>query len=123
MKIIFTFLVLFTFITDSWAQQKIASEVKGSVSNTELSQQYSISKVYPNPVKDFVNIDIKASRNETFRVSLFNILGVEVKVWDSIFIPAGGQIINFDLSNYKSGVYILKFNNGNCVISQVIRKL
>ncbi len=123
MKIIITFLILFTFITGGNAQQKNSTEIEGLVINAELSQQYFISKVYPNPVKDFVNVDIKTFRTETFQVSLFNILGVEVKVWDSISVPTGGQIINIDLSNLKSGVYILKFNNGNRVISQVIRKL
>jgi len=122
MKIIFTLILVLTLSVGSFAQQKVATDKNNSFTSITESSAYSITKVYPNPAKDIVNIDIKAVSAENIRISLFNIMGVEVKVWEPFFIPEGGQLINIDLAEFKSGVYIVKFTNGTRVFSQVIRK-
>jgi hypothetical protein len=123
MKTIFTsLLLLLLVVSSSFAQQKITADTKSTFASVPETQLYSISKIYPNPAIDWVNIDLKATNPESIRISLFNIMGIEVKIWTPINIPAGGQLINLDLSEFKSGVYILKFTNGSRIISQVIRK-
>ena len=61
-------------------------------------------KVYPNPVEDIININVE----ENTSVSLFNILGEEVKTFD---IVTGDN--QFDISNLPNGVYIVKDKSGN----------
>lgn len=61
-------------------------------------------KVYPNPVEDFININVE----ENTSVSLFNILGEEVKTFD---IVTGDN--QFDISDLPNGVYIVKDKSGN----------
>lgn len=122
MKIIYTLILVLTLSIGSFAQQKVATDKNSSLTSITESSTYAVTKVYPNPVKDVVNIDIKAVAAENIKISLFNIMGVEVKVWAPFYIPEGGQLINIDLVEFKSGVYILKFTNGTRVISQVIRK-
>lgn len=60
--------------------------------------------VYPNPVEDIINIKVE----ENTSVSLFNILGEEVKTFD---IVTGDN--QFDISNLPNGVYIVKDKSGN----------
>jgi len=122
MKIIYTLILVWTLSIGSFAQQKVATDKNSSFTSIADGPTYSIAKVYPNPVKDIVNIDIKVVAAENIKISLFNIMGVEVKVWAPFNIQEGGQPINIDLAEFKSGVYILKFTNGTRVISQVIRK-
>lgn len=122
MKSIFTTLILFTILFAAQAQQKVDPEAKGSLVTLQESQLYLIQKIYPNPASDIVNVEIKAVNPENIRISLYNIMGVEVKKWDMFNIMPGGQVVNLDLSEFKSGVYVLKFTNGSRVISNVIRK-
>lgn len=121
MKTIFTLILLTSFL-GIFAQLKAGIGTKSASISISENQPYSISRVYPNPVKDIVNIEVVTTSSENIRVSLFNIMGVEVKVWESFYIPEGGRLLNLNLSEFKSGVYIIKITNGNRVISQVIRK-
>lgn len=92
-----------------------------SVTATETSS-FSISKVYPNPVKDFVTVELQSEVTGTIQVSLFNILGTEVKKWETQSLFNGEQKIKLDLSQLKTGVYILKINKQGLVRTQVIKK-
>jgi len=121
MKTIFTLILLTSFL-GIFAQPKAGIGTKSAALSISENQPYSISRVYPNPVKDIVNIEVVTTSSENIRISLFNIMGVEVKVWEPFYIPEGVQLLNLNLSEFKSGVYIIKFTNGNRVISQVIRK-
>lgn len=121
MKTIFTLILLTSFL-GIFAQPKAGIGTKSASISISENQPYSISRVYPNPVKDIVNIEVVTTSSENIRVSLFNIMGVEVKVWEPFYIPEGGRLLNLNLSEFKSGVYIIKITNGNRVISQVIRK-
>lgn len=123
MKAIFTIVLIFMVAMGSFAQPKTMTESKDNGILLSENQMFTISKVYPNPAKDIVNIEISTPSTSNIRVSLFNIMGVEVKIWDSFYLPAGGQLINVDLSEFKTGVYILKFTDGNQVISKVVRKV
>lgn len=105
-----------------FAQQKLAAVNNAPITSMAESATYSIAKIYPNPVKDIVNIDIQTVSAENIKISLFNIMGVEVRVFGPFYIPEGGQQVSIDLSEFKSGVYIVKLTNGGRVISQVIRK-
>jgi len=122
MRTIYTSILVFILALGSVAQQKVTSDSKEYSVSLAENQLFSISKIYPNPTKDIVNIEIGATSSSNIRVSLFNIMGVEVKEWNTFYIPTGGQLINVDLSEFKTGVYILKFTDGNRVISKVVRK-
>jgi hypothetical protein len=94
------------------------------ISSGILSEQqsFSIVNVYPNPVKDFATIDIQSKKSESVQIRLYNILGTEVKKWDSNTLRQGVQKLKLDLTAYKSGVYILRISGTGQVCSQVIKK-
>jgi len=125
MKSIFTLFILTLVSLGIFAQNSNISSKKNDTFTSVISSDqhsFSIERVYPNPVKDFVTIDIQSKISGSVQVSLYNILGTEVKKWDSNNLRQGAQNIKLDLSLYKSGVYILRISGASQVCSQVIKK-
>jgi hypothetical protein len=125
MKTFFTFLFIFSLILGSYAQtDRLASQKSGTVADKIVtdSQSLSIEKVYPNPVKDFVTVDLRSAQSGSIKVSLINILGTEVKKWEEFSLTQGDQKLKLDLSQFKSGVYILKIAQHDQVRTQVLKK-
>ena len=116
MKAIFTFLLIMVLAVNSFSQ------TSPTFSTVIDNKTFSLSKVYPNPVKDIVIVELQTAVAGDIQISLYNILGVQVKVWDSIYLSQGDQQIRLDLSLIKSGVYILKITQSGKVCSQVIKK-
>lgn len=86
------------------------------------THSFAIEKVYPNPVKDFVTVELQSEKSGDIQVSLINILGTEVKKWDNFFLNPGGQNLKIDLSQFKSGVYILRMTKQGQTRTQVLKK-
>lgn len=124
MKTIFTFLLLLVVSVSSFSQKTTATIQKPGIlvaGGTNKSQSFSISKVYPNPVKDFLTVDLYTEMSGNIQISIFNIMGTEVKKWDS-FLSQGDQVLKIDFSFFKTGIYILKITNSGQVCTQVVKK-
>jgi len=125
MKSIITFVILMIVSLGVFAQNTNISSKKNDTFASAISSEqtsFSIERVYPNPVKDFVTIEIQSKISRSVQVSLYNILGTEVKKWDSSNLNQGAQNLKLDLSLYKPGVYILRISGADQVCSQVIKK-
>ena len=118
MKTFFTFLFILLIGASGYAQKTAA--VADRIATD--AQSFSIEKVYPNPVKDLLTIDLHSGVAGTIQISLINILGSEVKKWDEFFLSQGNQKVRLDLSQFKSGMYILKIVQQNQVRTQVLKK-
>ena len=64
----------------------------------------SYFRIYPNPAKDFLNIDVK-QQIEVTSISIFNMLGQQILV-----IPNAQQTKQVDVSSLKTGNYFIKMN-------------
>ncbi|MBL7967498.1 MAG: T9SS type A sorting domain-containing protein [Prolixibacteraceae bacterium] len=125
MKIIFTFLFIATLLMSGFAQNAGDAISKSSNLNSRSSlspQLLVVEKVYPNPVKDLVYVDIQSKTASPVLINLYSILGTEVKKWESVELHEGTQKIKLDLSELKSGLYILKFSVNGQTYSQVVKK-
>ena len=125
MKTIFTFIFIVIVVSGGFAQKTNTSVQKsGMFASASIpgEQSFSISKIYPNPVKDFVTVDIYSELTGNIQISLFNILGTEVKKWEPWYVSQGNQEFRIDLSSIKSGVYILKVTKSRQVLTQVLKK-
>ena len=125
MKIIFTFLFIAIFLMSGFAQNAsgIASKNTTFISDPSSAlQPFVVEKVYPNPVKDLVYVDIQSKTASPVLINLYNILGTEVKKWESVELHEGTQKIKLDLSELKSGLYILKFSTSGQTYSQMVKK-
>ena len=125
MKTFFTFLFIFFIEFGSYAQQTTYTHTKTGFLADKISsdaQLFTIDKVYPNPVKHLLTVELGSGISATIQVSLINILGTEVKKWDEFFLSQGTQKIKLDLSQFRSGMYILKIVKQDMVRTQVLKK-
>ena len=68
----------------------------------EFEKQFSI---FPNPCSNRLNINTNSSEN--FEVIIYNSLGKKMQNFNSNFNT------NIDLTNYKSGIYLIKIKQGD----------
>lgn len=126
MKRLFTYLfILFVGILSSNAQKPAIPSQKtvAFAEKTAMdSQSFTINKVYPNPVKDYITVDLRSTTSGPIEVSLINILGTEVKKWNEFSLNEGDQKVKLDLTEFKSGVYILRVSKQDLVRTQVLKK-
>ncbi len=125
MKTYITFILIMMVALGSFAQSVTSSDQKNGTSFVGINPEnssFSITRMYPNPVKDFVIVEFYSPEVSTIQASLINILGTEVKKWESNPITKGDQKIKLDLSFLKTGVYFLKISSSEKVVTQVLKK-
>ena len=125
MKRLFTFLFILTVGLSTYAQRPTGNSQKTVAFADKMAmdtQSFSIDKVYPNPVKDYITVDLRSAAPGPIEVSLINILGTEVKKWDNFSLNQDEQKLKLDLTEFKSGVYILKVTKQDQVRTQVLKK-
>ena len=84
--------------------------------SSEVPNQFSLSQNYPNPFNPSTKIKFsippsKGARGMTARLIIFDILGGEVAVLVSEQLNPGTYEVNWDGSNYPSGVYFCKLTS------------
>lgn len=72
---------------------------------------------YPNPFNAISTIEFKVNTPDEVKLSLFNLLGEEIKVLIDEFKESGKYKINFDAAEFSSGIYIAKLRVGKNIIS------
>lgn len=125
MKRLFTFLFILTIGLSTYAQKPTGASQKTIAFADKVAidaQSFSIDKVYPNPVKDYITVDLRSATSGPIEVSLINILGTEVKKWDNFTVNQDEQKLKLDLTEFKSGVYILRVTKQDQVRTQVLKK-
>jgi hypothetical protein len=125
MKTVFIYLFILMLAMGSFAQSNLPSDQKNAGLSSGMNadnQSFSITRIYPNPVKDFVTVEFHSEEAGSLQASLINIAGTEVKKWDSSPISKGDQKLKLDLSFLKTGVYFLKISSSGRVITQVLKK-
>lgn len=70
---------------------------------------------YPNPFNPTTRIKYDISRNVPVKMTVYDILGREVKVLVNEIKKAGSYVAEFDASNYASGVYFYRIEAGDFV--------
>lgn len=85
------------------------NEIKDISTATEAEEmsEIPIVKVYPNPVIDYVNIELLEDEREMYQLIIKDIIGREV-VFDHL---SGGQSASYDLINWPEGAYTIELYN------------
>lgn len=95
-----------------YASIKFSSEV--ITSTKELISDVSFElRNYPNPVGNMTHISYSLENNEHVTVNVYNISGRLVKTLVSEMQPSGTNIIDYDTSSLKNGVYLLNLRTGS----------
>lgn len=88
------------------------------LSVTNLSATTNIN-VYPNPVKDQMNISIDSKEAFNGRLSIRNILGQEI-IRTNANINIGENQLELDASKLNAGVYLVNLTSGSSTITKKI---
>lgn len=73
--------------------------------NNSLPTDFMLYQNYPNPFNPGTVIRYSLIENRDVNLKVFNALGKEVVILVNEKQPAGTYEVNFDASNYPSGVY------------------
>ena len=83
------------------------SEISKPANNNMLSN-------YPNPFRFVTTIKYSVSEDSEIELSVTNLLGEKIKVLEKTFKKKGVYAINFDATNYSSGIYFYSLKSKNC---------
>ncbi len=78
-------------------------------------------KVYPNPVKDYVNIEVFGDVARTFRVEVINISGTITITEKLIFSDMYWYILQIPVENLSKGLYFVRIMSEDGVISRTFK--
>lgn len=79
---------------------------------SEIPGMFSLNQNYPNPFNPSTKITFDIPQQSFTRLSIYNILGEEVKVLLSENISAGKYEAEFDASELPSGAYFYRLTSG-----------
>ncbi|MDP8206029.1 MAG: T9SS type A sorting domain-containing protein [Candidatus Electryonea clarkiae] len=75
--------------------------------SNKIPEKFEISNVYPNPFNSNVTISISLPARSDLKVTVFNIHGQQVAAIANGKYSPGYHPINFDASNFSSGIYFI----------------
>ncbi len=76
--------------------------------STEKPEQFSISQNYPNPFNPVTNIKFDIPKSGFVKITVFDLLGREITALVNEQMQPGSYNVDWDASNYPSGVYFYK---------------
>lgn len=76
----------------------------------DLSKQmeYNLTQNYPNPFNPTTSISFTLPKSGVVKLTVYNLLGQEIKTLVNGFKESGVHYINFNANNLNSGIYIYK---------------
>jgi photosystem II stability/assembly factor-like uncharacterized protein len=80
--------------------------------NTTIPNEYNLEQNYPNPFNPVTSINFAIPKAGLVDLKVFDVLGREVAVVMSGYIPAGNHTAQFDASTLSSGVYFYTLTSG-----------
>jgi len=86
--------------------------------DVKVVTQFKLYQNYPNPFNPTTTINFSLDRRQHVRLSVYNILGQEVKVLVNDEKPLGINTITFDASSLSSGVYFYKLQAGQKTLTK-----
>jgi len=86
-----------------------------NVSDTEgnLPVEYSLAQNYPNPFNPSTTIEYSLPEQTDVSIKIYDVLGNELEVLFSGNESAGTHSLNWNASNYASGIYFYKMSAGS----------
>lgn len=76
--------------------------------NVSLPSQFELVQNYPNPFNPSTKIQFNLPEAGNVKLTVFNLLGQEVKTLINEFKEAGSHIINFNAEGLNSGIYLYR---------------
>ena len=84
-----------------------------SISISLIPEDYSISRIYPNPFNPVTSITYGMPENSKVEISIHNIQGRVIATLENTFQTAGYYTLSWNASSYPSGVYLIRMDSGD----------
>jgi hypothetical protein len=84
-----------------------------SINGNDIPDQYSLSQNYPNPFNPSTAISYQLPKSGVVKLTVFDVLGREVKTLVNEYKPAGTYEVTFDGSSISSGLYFYRIITGD----------
>ena len=102
-----------------WSGGLFVTDV-GEKENTEIPATFKLLQNYPNPFNPTTRIRYGIPESETVRITIVNILGKEIMVFENEEKEAGYYSIDFNASDLPSGVYFYRIQVGSFIDTKKI---
>ncbi len=86
----------------------VGSDTNERHSRASLPKEYTLYQNFPNPFNPVTTISFDVPEKTKIELSLFNVLGKEVKILADGIYPAGHHEIDIDARNLCAGVYFYR---------------
>ena len=83
--------------------------------SSEIPERFSLYQNYPNPFNPTTNIKFDIQKTSATKLIVYDALGREVATLVNEKLKAGSYQVDWDGSNYTSGVYFYKLTAGDFV--------
>jgi len=92
--------------------------IVGIENNVSVVESFDLHQNYPNPFnpKTLINYDLKKSGFVTLKI--YDVLGNEVAILKNEKQNAGSYEVEFDATNFPSGVYFYKLTSDNISLTK-----
>lgn len=100
-------------VIDLIADEDNPSPVVVNLEDYLVPKTYDLAQNYPNPFNPSTTIEFSIPSDATVSLKIYDVLGKEVAVLANEYRSAGTYIVNWNASNFSSGVYFYKLNAGN----------
>ena len=83
--------------------------------SSEIPKEYKLYQNYPNPFNPVTKISYSIPKPGLVKITVYNILGQEVKVLVNEFKKEGNYLVEFNGSSLSSGIYFYRIQAGNFI--------
>jgi hypothetical protein len=110
------------FTTGSWSTPDYFTTLASKPGDVDEVTTENHAIVYPNPVRDVLNIEVSNSENQLTIVRLFDISGRLIKELQAQH-EAGQNVMKLDLSEFANGMYtVMVYGNDKLILSNKVDK-
>lgn len=110
-------MTLFTQQVSYSVSARYATPFPAAVAN--VSETISDITVFPNPVRDMVNVKFNTG-NDHVKISLVDMIGREIAVLANKTFTSGTHTVSYSTSSLARGIYLLRMQTGNGVATRKV---
>jgi hypothetical protein len=88
-----------------------------TVNSNSSAKEVKLNNNYPNPFNPVTKINYEIKTNSFVKITVYNILGKEVKTLVNSFQNAGMHSTEFNASSLASGIYICRLESNGVVLT------
>jgi len=95
-----------------------SSTIVGIQEVSEIPTKFALNQNFPNPFNPTTFISFAVPTESFIKISIFNLLGQEIKMLVNKTFSPGNYRINYDASKMNSGIYLYRLEANNFVSSK-----